>query len=72
MTRDGGTIMVRSQGVVDADLSSCDECGTCISVCPADAIVLSDHLEINRDRCTGCGTCVTICPFGCLRMTEKK
>jgi len=44
----------------------CDQCATCISVCPSDALVLTDHLEVDVKKCTSCGTCVNICPFGAL------
>lgn len=45
----------------------CDFCGTCVSVCPHDAITLSEsHLFIITDRCTECGLCVNVCPLGAL------
>jgi ferredoxin len=47
----------------------CDRCGTCISVCPTNAIMLlAATLEIDRILCTGCGTCVKVCPFGALSL----
>jgi ferredoxin len=48
------------------DDSVCDECGTCISVCPTNALLLTENLEIDGERCTQCGICVSICPFGAL------
>ena len=51
------------------DPKKCDECGTCISVCPQDAIVLDKRLRILTDKCTSCGICVTICPFEALSNT---
>jgi electron transport complex protein RnfB len=38
--------------------------GTCVAVCPFDAIWMgSDGLPVvDRERCTGCGKCVTACP----------
>ena len=46
---------------------ACDRCGTCIGVCPANALVLlTGSLFIDDGRCTACGTCVKICPFGAL------
>jgi ferredoxin len=53
-----------------ADQKKCDECGTCISVCPQDAIILDKNLRISADKCTSCGICVKICPFAALS-TEK-
>jgi len=49
------------------DRESCGYCGTCVGVCPADAIDLIDlHLNVNIERCTGCLTCVKVCPVGAL------
>ncbi|GEM_PF-329524 len=40
----------------------CDFCGTCVAVCPFDAIDLYEaRIEINQ-RCTDCMLCVWICP----------
>lgn len=53
------------------DTSICDECGTCISVCPANSLLLAEKLEIDHALCTRCGTCVTICPFGALSLQSE-
>ncbi|OQX96659.1 ferredoxin [candidate division KSB1 bacterium 4572_119] len=48
----------------------CDFCGTCVSVCPEDAIELFEaRLEINHSTCTLCLKCVKVCPF---RVLEEK
>ena len=52
------------------DTEVCDECGTCISVCPANALLLTDVLFVDTSACTLCGTCVKICPFGALSIKE--
>jgi ferredoxin len=54
--------------VIDTD--TCDRCGTCIAVCPADALLLRDSLVVDTARCTRCGTCVKVCPFGALAIKE--
>lgn len=47
----------------------CDFCGTCVAVCPHDAIVLAEtDLEILDDRCTLCRNCVDVCPVRALEM----
>ena len=48
--------------------NECDRCGTCISVCPCDALLLTEALTVNDDACTGCGTCVEICPVKALSL----
>lgn len=44
----------------------CDQCGTCVGVCPHAALLLSDHLEVDKERCTLCSRCIKVCPFGAL------
>lgn len=51
---------------LDIDLSKCDECGTCISVCPVSALFLTDKLGIDTDKCILCKNCVSVCPVGAL------
>jgi ferredoxin len=43
----------------------CDFCGTCVAVCPADAIELEEKvIRVLDDRCTRCCACVHVCPLG--------
>lgn len=54
---------------VNVTQESCDRCGTCIGVCPSNALMLlTDHLVIEAGNCTGCGACVAVCPFGALSL----
>ena len=43
-------------------IGDCKLCGLCVDRCPADAIKVSDKLEIDLDACWGCGICVVNCP----------
>jgi ferredoxin len=54
--------------MLKVDMKKCDECGSCISVCPSDSLVLTDQLQINHRTCLKCNKCVKICPFGALTM----
>ena len=48
----------------------CDYCGTCVSVCPVDAIILHESkIEIDQETCTECLKCVKVCP---VRVLEVK
>ncbi|MGQ9559003.1 MAG: 4Fe-4S binding protein [Candidatus Oleimicrobiaceae bacterium] len=50
----------------------CDLCGTCVAVCPADALELTEcRLLIDRERCTLCMNCVYACPFACLEVHDE-
>lgn len=47
--------------IVDNDL--CVRCGTCVGVCPVQAIILNDHnYPTSNSLCTGCGKCFDVCP----------
>ncbi len=42
----------------------CTRCGTCVGICPEDALYLNEHLfpEIDPQKCTSCGLCGKACP----------
>lgn len=44
--------------------------GSCVKVCPVDAIYYNDGglVWVNRDLCISCGKCVDICPTGVMKM----
>lgn len=51
------------------DYPRCDFCGTCVAVCPADAIELKEaYISINQEICTVCENCVAVCPLGLLEV----
>ena len=42
----------------------CDFCGTCVAVCPVDAIELRESdIEILHETCIDCDICVWVCPI---------
>jgi NAD-dependent dihydropyrimidine dehydrogenase PreA subunit len=43
----------------------CLACGSCLDVCPTEAIEEGDIYKIN-DACADCGACVDECPQGCI------
>ncbi len=53
--------------VARTDEKKCRGCGTCVSICPFNAIELvtvgkKTRAVVNWDRCYGCGVCVDKCP----------
>ena len=50
----------------------CYLCGTCVSVCPVDAIEMFEkYLKIDAEKCTACEKCVKICPVRALSMNRE-
>ena len=42
----------------------CDICGTCVAVCPVDAIIVSEfEVTIDNQKCTSCLNCLKACPI---------
>ena len=51
--------------------SKCNECGSCVKICPTQAIILNSNrgdtkVQIDRKLCTNCGECIEVCFTGAL------
>jgi len=46
---------------------TCSGCGTCIDVCPIEAIRLENGKAIISLACNDCGACPRVCPEGAIR-----
>ncbi len=40
----------------------CIACGTCLPVCPVEAISEGDIYKIDPDTCISCGSCASVSP----------
>jgi pyruvate formate lyase activating enzyme len=51
----------------------CIKCGTCVDICPENAITLhSDGIITDSGLCTLCGKCAEVCPTKAIEMSGKK
>ncbi len=51
------------------DRNQCSACGSCVDVCPSEALVLDgDTLNVIEENCVDCGECVGACPSEALSM----
>jgi ferredoxin len=48
--------------VAKIDAEKCSGCGSCVDVCPTDAITVDDIAVVDANECTDCGSCVDECP----------
>lgn len=49
----------------------CDVCGTCVSVCPTEAIIVDEFkVVIDNKKCINCGNCLTVCPVSAIKEGE--
>lgn len=59
--------------LVVVDPNKCNLSFTCIRVCPAKAIKISDkHAQVIPSRCIGCGHCVTVCAQNAISFRDEK
>jgi len=58
------------QGKDNFKLSVCNQCGTCVEACPAEALSITKQgvVMINKKLCSGCYVCVDACPTNNMRM----
>ena len=45
----------------------CTGCGTCLDVCPTEAIKMKDGRAVITMECIDCGACPRVCPEGAIR-----
>ncbi len=46
--------------------NDCTACGSCISMCPVEAISEGDIYKIDADSCIECGACADTCPVSAI------
>jgi ferredoxin len=73
--------IVSSNWIMEINLSKCKGCGTCVEVCPVNAIDISCEEEGDQKRkqavlektlCLGCGVCYSACRLGAISMKSRE
>ena len=60
------------KAVAVVDSEKCTGCGTCVDVCPVNAIQVNEQAVVNAETCTGCAACVLECPNEAIVLAQKK
>lgn len=53
------------------DVKKCTGCGTCVEICPVQAINIKKDKAVINDECVECGACVYECPNGALSIQGR-
>jgi ferredoxin len=61
--------------LIEVDTEKCISCGSCVALCPVEAITLADDLsvEFNKEKCVGstCSACVDACPARAIKSVKQ-
>ena len=61
--------------LIEVDSEKCISCGSCVSLCPVEAITFSEDMSVvfTKEKCVGstCSTCVDACPARAIRSIKQ-
>jgi formate hydrogenlyase subunit 6/NADH:ubiquinone oxidoreductase subunit I len=61
--------------LIELDQEKCLNCGSCVALCPVEAITLAEDLSVkfNKDKCLGstCSACVDACPARAIKSVKN-
>jgi ferredoxin len=74
MNKYGIPMLASSGSVAVINQELCELCGTCVEICPFNALALNGGVKLNWEKCMGCGVCVDHCPTNAieLKMDSRK
>jgi len=59
--------------IAEVDRDRCNGCRVCVTVCPYNAIEISDgKARVNEVLCEGCGACTASCPVGAIQLRNYR
>jgi NAD-dependent dihydropyrimidine dehydrogenase PreA subunit len=61
--------------LIEVDMEKCINCGSCVALCPVEAITLAEDSSVvfNKEKCVGstCGACVDACPARAIKSVKQ-
>jgi Na+-translocating ferredoxin:NAD+ oxidoreductase RNF subunit RnfB len=61
--------------LIEVDVEKCISCGSCVALCPVDAIAFSEDLSVvfDKEKCVGstCSACVDACPARAIKSDKQ-
>ena len=61
--------------LIEVDTEKCISCGSCVALCPVEAITLAEDSSVvfNKEKCVGstCSACVDACPARAIKSVKQ-
>lgn len=68
-------ISVTVPKLIEVDADKCFSCGSCVSLCPVEAIIITKDSSVNfdKEKCVGstCSICVDACPARAIKSVKQ-
>jgi len=68
-------VVVTLPKLIEVECEKCINCGSCITLCPVEAITMTEDSSIvfDRDKCLGstCSACVDACPARAIKSVKQ-
>jgi ferredoxin len=50
----------------------CTACGSCVDICPVEAVTVDGSAVVNAGSCMGCGLCATVCSVDAIKLNQAR